>query len=630
LQRQTDMWTLDSPRIWYEPEPFRTEQGINGFRRFRISGLALHEEGLGIVSHVETGFFTVRTVGEFFDETLPADESEARLSLFNILSRRQAGHKGTLLYDLRRTRHKCYFVEFVPGVTCATTGVVPVDGTTYDSLHHYYQVKRPHAGVEQHEPVAKVSFPGLSRAVPVAASRLHLRVTGEALPRRLKHVDNIRPGERARLVEKFWGAAGDALLGKRLTPGLWRPPAAKVVTLKVPSLLFGDGETLLQSTANGTSGYINHFNARLPMLDRHRSYDVPPAVARSIVLAYPTDVSATIVQQFANGLTARLGRWTGKSVDCQTLAFPNIEQLIEGLSSRGAGLAVCVFDPSEPQTYYLLSASLKSWRIKRVTTDELVRRHGERSFLDMNALDVLELLGCVPWTIDAPLTYQAQLAIDVGANRRHFAVSLLVCRPRDLQPAFWLDTLGCWKPDSGRETIGRDILRDQIVKLYKGLLVPQMDPIESVLVLRDGRERGDEGRAIREAHAELTELGILSGKAEVDIVDFAKRSVKDVRFWHHADGNITNVLEGTGLVLDNKTVVLANTGRATLHQGTASPVALSATHEGIDMIGAANDVFATAQLNWASPRKAHRLPAPLRRTDRELENRVAQEIRGLQ
>ncbi len=232
----------------------------------------------------------------------------------------------------------------------------------------------------------------------------------------------------------------------------------------------------------------------------------------------------------------------------------------------------------------------------------------------------------MPWTIDAPLSYQAQLAIDVGANRQHFAVSLLVCRAPHLQPAFWLDTLGCWKPDSRRETIGRDVLRDQIVKLYKRLLVPRMDPVESVLVLRDGRERGEEGRAIREAHAELTELGILSSKADVDIVDFAKRSVKDVRFWYRADGEIKNVLEGTGLVLDNKTIVLANTGCATLRQGTASPVALSATHEGIDMIRAANDVFATAQLNWARPRDAQRLPAPLRRTDRELENRVAQEI----
>lgn len=82
-------------------------------------------------------------------------------------------------------------------------------------------------------------------------------------------------------------------------------------------------------------------------------------------------------------------------------------------------------------------------------------------------------------------------------------------------------------------------------------------------------------------------------------------------------------------LLDSRTVVLANTGAATLHQGTANPLVLTATHDGVDMLAVSSDVFAAAQLNWSSPRVAQRLPVSIRRTDQELEARRAQEIRGL-
>ena len=106
---RTNMWTLDSPRIWYEAEPFETEEGIAAVRRFHISVIALEDEGLGVVTHVSTAFFTVDTVADFFDESLPAVEREQRQRRFKELSLRQHGQKGTLLYDLRRSRHQCYF-----------------------------------------------------------------------------------------------------------------------------------------------------------------------------------------------------------------------------------------------------------------------------------------------------------------------------------------------------------------------------------------------------------------------------------------------------------------------------------------------------------------------------------------
>ena len=629
LKQHTDMWTLDSPRIWYEARPFRVEDGIAATRRFHISVVPVEGEGLGVVTHVSTAFFTVDTVADFFDENLPPYEREQRQRRFEELSLRQHGQKGTLLYDLRHSRHKCYFETFLPGVTCATTDSIPIDGTTYTSLHDYYERERPYAGIAANDPVAHVSFPGHDRPRPVAANRLCLRVMNRNVPDSLKQLDKIPPEERTRLIDRFWEATGENLFGKRLKPGLWRPPVDKVARLQLPTLLFGQGIELPPPPRSTVEAYRTHFCSRLSTLDHAGCYHVPPTVERQIVVAHPSHLDSTMVDEFAEGLTNRLSKWTRKVLSAERLPFTSISETIGELNSRDSGMVVFIFDGSRPETYCLLSAELRGWRIKRVTTGELTRRFRGHSFMDMNALDVLEQLGCVPWTLVTPLNYQAQIAIDVGFDRRYFALSLLVCRPGSYQPSFQLYPLTCPKPDSRRETIERDILRDQIVKLCRQLLRRPLDPLETLLVLRDGRKSGEESEAIREAQDELVRMGILSSDARVDIVDFAKRSLKDIRLWEHSTTGATNVLEGTALLLDSRTVVLANTGATTLHQGTSNPLVLSATHDGVDMLAVASDAFATAQLNWSSPRVAQRLPVTIRRTDQELEDRRVQEIRGL-
>jgi hypothetical protein len=150
-----------------------------------------------------------------------------------------------------------------------------------------------------------------------------------------------------------------------------------------------------------------------------------------------------------------------------------------------------------------------------------------------------------------------------------------------------------------------------------------------MLVLRDGRKCGRELEGIRVAQKELGTLGCLAENAHVDVVDLHKRSMKGIRLWERDGAYVANVLEGTAVFLDQQTVVLASTGVATLHQGTARPLMLVANDESTDMLAVASDVFATAQLNWSNPRVAQRLPIPSKRTDDELKERAAQEVRRI-
>jgi hypothetical protein len=185
------------------------------------------------------------------------------------------------------------------------------------------------------------------------------------------------------------------------------------------------------------------------------------------------------------------------------------------------------------------------------------------------------------------------------------------------------------KSDTKRETINDIILCDEIVRLCKRAVIAGFRRIRSMLVLRDGHECGREMDAICNAHAKLIESGFFDKDSRVDTVDVHKKSVKGIRLWDRdQNGEVRHCLEGTPLLLDTRTVVLVNTGAATLPPGrTAEPMMIVARSESSGMKAVAEYVHATSQLNWSSPRVAQRLPLPLKRTDDELKNRAAQEIR---
>jgi hypothetical protein len=108
LARQTALWTLDSPRIWYEPEPFHEEGDIRVFRSYRIATLPIDGVGVGIAADVSRAFFTAQPIAYFFDDRIAPDERRRRTHRFELLTRRQSGQKGTLIYDNGENRVKCY------------------------------------------------------------------------------------------------------------------------------------------------------------------------------------------------------------------------------------------------------------------------------------------------------------------------------------------------------------------------------------------------------------------------------------------------------------------------------------------------------------------------------------------
>ena len=646
IKRNLPLRTINSPRILYEPEPFQSAEGIDAYRRFEISAIPIEGVGVGISVEVGVAFFTQWTVANFFRNDLPRCEKERRHKRFESLSERQSGQKGTLRYDSGKNLSSCYFDRFLLGITCATTGKRIVEEEVYDSLLKYYQRKQPHLKIDADDCVAMVSFNNISEPQPVAAKLLRLRVMNDALPKSLKQVDKIKPWERVRFINNFWQRLGNDVLGNgkpRVSRYFWQPYFKKVIDLLSPALQFADGFTLAVPQQKSSSELQTHYKQRLPLLRKVGCLEGPISMERTVNFAIPTKVREEIRGRFIMDVTEHLKQLTKKQINPEIVPYDTLDEVFSELNRHlKPGIIVFVFDDQSPETYYKVAFELPNWRVKRITLKELENKFGKlkstsnhgasqlsksergwNSFTEMITLDVLQQMDCIPWGFKGKPPYDAHLAIDVGRNKRDFALSLLT-----FHPSLSIRTSVQRKIDSKHETINELILHEEIVKLFKKVEErTDFQMPHSLLILRDGRECGRELEGINKAKEELIEKRLLAKTAEVDVVDFHKSIKKGIRLWERAGKNrVEQILEGIAFFLDDQTVVLTTTGSPTLRQGTAAPVMLASRSGNIDMERVTKAVYASTHLNFSNPNVAQKLPLELKRTDDELKSRDSQEI----
>lgn len=651
IARSTKLRTYGSPRLWYEPEPFTQAEGIAAYRRYEVSALLIDEVGIVLAVDVGTAFFTTDTLAYFFDPQVPEQERRAREQRLNQLLGRQQGQKGTLQYDTDTTLSDCYFVKAPNGATCGTTGKIRLNGTTYASLADYYRVRHPAFGDTDNLVAVQVSFPRMERgAAWVVAERVRARVMNEQLPRALTQVDKLDPDKRRTLLTSFWQQLGPRPLGRigqEVASGFWQPPSKNIRHYAPVSLTFGHGTVLPTPRADTREAYREHYRQRLDTLNRAGVYMLPAGTNPLLACAFPASIPQEAVITLVTDMMHQLKRWTGKEFTVEPIPYTSVRQGIEQLQQQNRGVVVFVLN-NEPLAYFEVEFYLNGWRIKRITEDTLRQKDRERKegawdrklggrsgekgrrdweqFVAMCTLDLVQQLDGIPWRLDQAGPYEAMLTIDVGPKGRFFAVSLLIAREDASTPSFRLVTRVLGKNDH-RETINPNVLQDALVNLVQESLGTAPDPLQSLLVLRDGRTLGQEYEAITAAIERLRTLGQVTGAATVDVVDLHKDSQIPLRLWEvDRDGRVYNPLEGTVVALNEHMLALTTTGRATLQQGTAQPLLLVRTQGNPCLQRAAEAVCAATHLNWDRPAVAHRFPVPVRRTDDELRSREAQEI----
>jgi hypothetical protein len=648
---RADFWRLDSPRIFYEKEPFLKNDFLSGsehvadieaYRKYEVADVLLENEGLGIAINVGTAFFSSMTVDDYF--------SSKNASRFYKLSGRYGENKGTLYYDGPNGRVKCYFVKYLADVTLSTTRKLKIgSGITYQHAWDYYQKTYPRFDVKPIDRVAMVSFPGTedNAPVPVPANRLYLRVTNEALDHDMSQVDKIAPALRDELLVKLWSELGTKPFGANFADvknGFFTPKPENCGTLDMPGLRFGDGRLLPAPSEKSMQKYKDHFRNRKRMLEECGCFYVPPGMERDINFVLPQGLDPKISEKLSEDVCSKISKLTGVNVQSVIDGYTNQEQAITELKRnyRDGGMVVFTFDNDESANYYLIRYGLPDWKIKRLTEQELRRKYrgysnfkdgrnknGERNwnvYIELITYDVLQQLGCLAYVPNVKLNYDMQLMIDVSARHTHLAFSLFIFGQKMTVPHS--DALVKKKTDpKQQETINPLFLKKYFKELF-GLHKEAISTyaLNSLLILRDGKDCKQEFTAIKEAIAELKTEGVFPQTFRFDFVEYLKSTLKEVRIWERENGSIQNALEGSWFKIDRNTIVLTTTGQGTLHQGTASPLLIKNKHTQADLMKVLQDIFVTSQLNYASPGVAQRLTYCAKRADEELQDRAAQEI----
>ena len=657
-------WNFDSLRHWYEPKPFASWEGVDALRRYAVSALAVGGVGVVVAVDVETAFFTQATVADFFDAALPPAEQRRRKDDFERLTQRQSGQQGTLLYDNGEASLKCYFNSFPAGKTCGAVAPRRVRGKNYESLVDYYEKVSPRLGIRGDELAAMVSFPGLDTPQPVAARCLRVRVMNDMLPSALINADKIGPQDRRRMLNGFWKSLGNisfpqfhrsaaAESSPAFLPGFWRPEASKVRSITIPTLYFGNGETLTAPLQVSGPAYKQHFKRRAEILDAGRCYHFPPLAARTVFCAYPEDRGVCeAAEGMADDICQQMQSYTGKSFEFRMIPYASIEDAVVKLSGEASAQAVLFALNDESTAYTEAALGLPNWKIKRVTENTLRRQYRQLSagcglhggtqdggrarrswdsFIRMTSLDLVQEMDGIPFRLDQAGAFEAQLVIDVSYDRRYYALSVLVARAGAKRADFRLVTHAWHKPDTKHEAINGRILCDDIVKFLTGVIAAGKDaPLTSLLIARDGRVVGNEQNFLDEATAQLRACGVLVPEARVEVVELHKNTEMHLRIWELGTGDAAfNVTEATAVRLSSTEEILVTTGAGTLTQGTADPMLIVAPDAKTPVGEATDALAASAQLNWSSPGVAQRLPLPFKRTDEVLKKRSEQEIRRI-
>jgi len=640
-------WTLDSLRIWYEQVPFTADAGVAAWRRYELNAVHIEGEGIGLVVDVSTAFITQHSVADYF--VRGTNGAGDRRHEFERLTARQEEQKGTLIYDNGNGSIKCWFEEWCAGMTCATTGTVTGRGARQFPSLYEYALAQCRRELKPEAPVARVSFQNLGTQ-KVPAEWLRVRVMNDAVPASLKQVDKIDPAERSTLIAAFWRKLGNEPLGAgmpKLRGGFWQPSRDRVLRLRLPRLLFGSGHELAPPETDEINHIRAHFRNRERCLAKYGCWYVPQTVLRKIHLAIRRDCGENTGAWLAAGIQRRLSVSTKRQINVELISAGSLDDLKKQLRQVSEpGLAVIVFPDRDPATYHDLEYELDQWRIKRITERQLRRKAQQlpadepeddraesnsanwETFVDKCALDVLELLECIPYIPMSPASFEARFGVDVGHTRRHFAVSLIVWRRIGDHFEFWTDTRVCAKADYKKEEINPYVLADEMIELAKSAAQAGIKGINSLLGVRDGKECREETGALEKARGGMEACGFLSQGARIDHCGFYKNSVKGIRLWDRGeDGQVRQALEGSAVKLSDKVVIAQFTGAATLRQGTAEPLILHSPSG--NAVRAMEDEFDLAQCNWASPAVAQRLPVELKRTDDELSHRMAQEVKRI-
>lgn len=624
-----------SPNVYYDCTPIFSEEDedcdIVAYRRYYLFTEYFEGKGLGVGIDVGTAYFSRHSVEYYFREG-----KEKRFE--ELKSRQSTEYKGTLLYKGPNGRSRCYWDKWGDGLTLSQTRSFAMNGRQFTNSYDYFQKVYPDFKVFANDLVAFVSFKGIG-TVPVPARLLFLTVGTDNLTDDINQQDKYTAQQKRNLINQFWHQMGKEPFGYNigLQPRYYSPDEAAGGTFTIPALQFAREKILQGPKRRLPMDYKKYYIQKYHTLKDTGCYYTPPTMERELHFVFPSFINERGRQRILNDLLKETISLTGKEltpIDHIYNKEEHLEMIYDLKNNYETGTVVFIFDNNDPSNYFTISQELKGWKIIRMTMQELNRklnrlynhpkgRANWDAYIALNAFKIVTELGCIPYMFTEPLSYQAQLVIDVSENYSHFALGLLIYKQGMRRPLF--DYIIKENPDGRNDAINPHLL----FKYLKELLLKNIQTftqynVTKMLVLRDGKESNEEYTAFAKVMNDLSEK--LPIGFDFTFIEYHKKSMKSIRLFLCLNGDYKNPLEGSWLLVNRTTALLFPTGEGTLTQGTASPILIKSKYKEVVLKDVLRDIFLTSQLNFGSPRVAQKLTYLAKRVDDLLKERRSQMV----
>lgn len=241
-----------------------------------------------------------------------------------------------------------------------------------------------------------------------------------------------------------------------------------------------------------------------------------------------------------------------------------------------------------------------------------------RSYLTNLVFEHLLMNRKWPFALAKNLHYDVYVGIDVHDRYAGFTFFF-----KDGQEIFFASEQVPKKNKSQRaEKIKASLLHNVLYEKLKQLIPLHAPNPNGIVLVRDGRSFGEEGKALISVINELDKDNIVCKTTmKSGVIDLHKQSIIPFRLGSQTNGNnhLENPVAGAYKLLQNTEGFLFNTGYPFLIPGTAKPLHLSLKTGNLDFLKVMEDIFHQSMLAFSAPDRSNALPITIKLIDTLLE-----------
>jgi hypothetical protein len=172
------------------------------------------------------------------------------------------------------------------------------------------------------------------------------------------------------------------------------------------------------------------------------------------------------------------------------------------------------------------------------------------------------------------------------------------------------------------EKLKARLIKDVIATKLKAFIPMFCPDPNAIVIIRDGKSFGEEGKALTAAIRELEHAGLVpAGSVRYGVVDLRKQSAVPLRIASHSNGHdkLENPVAGAFKKFNDHQAFLYNTGHPFQIRGSAKPLQLTMKEGDVSFDNVIEDIFCQTMLAFSAPDRSNSLPIAIKLIDTLLE-----------